>query len=145
MMNATKFVYNEDGFWWYLTGKVLKCDEYWCMLEVEDAFSCKKDIIIPRSQIIESDVKGSPEELCKEFRSGRDEVMIDVFANGLCYTFAQWLQAHLYQSKIRYLDWEYHYVVWYQNRLYDVTGDVTELFSSDKFSEHRYCGDWKGK
>jgi len=143
------FVYKEDNIWWYLTGKIVYENNDTYIVRLEDTFKNIKNLQIHKTQIIEeisNNKKNTPEELCKEFRfanSIHEKSMIEVFTNGLCYVFATWLKSHLYKSEIYYINWEYHYVVKYQDKYYDITGDVTEEYGKKEMAIHRYYGDWR--
>jgi hypothetical protein len=141
-----RFVYFEKD-WLYLKGTILSFDKYWCEIQIEDAYYSKIELIIPKSQIInilDINQKMNPEELCSEFKGSKfTDEMIEVFTSGNCYIFADWLKHHLYNSQIIYLKWVYHYVVLYQDKLYDITGDVTDKYKDEEYSIHRYYGDWR--
>jgi hypothetical protein len=89
--------------------------------------------------------KGLPAEYIKDFRmanSKYEPMMIDVFTNGHCYTFARWLSDRLFRGEVVYLPYYHHYVVRWSGRLYDITGDVTEQYKDSPISTHRFEGDW---
>lgn len=96
-------------------------------------------------QMVDKRKTGLPEEWCAEFRyagSPHEKHMIEVFTNGLCFVFAEWLQKHLCNSKIVYLEQEHHYVVDFAGYLYDITGDVTEKFAHCDRRKAKFHGDW---
>lgn len=96
-------------------------------------------------QVVDKRKTGLPEEWCAEFRyagSPHEKHMIDVFTNGLCYVFAEWLQKHLYNSRIVYLEEEHHYVVAFGGKIYDITGDVTEKYKDCTRRKAYFHGDW---
>jgi len=75
--------------------------------ENENCFLIREKYII---QVVDKRKTGLPEEWCTEFRyagSPHEKHMIEVFTNGLCFVFAQWLQKHLYNSRIVYLEEEH--------------------------------------
>lgn len=118
------------------------------LVAVRDAFDSVKTLWLYEEDIVEvADQKktGLPEEWCAEFRysgSPHEKHMIEVFTNGLCYVFAEWLQKHLYNSKIVYLQEEHHYVVEFAGNIYDITGDVTEKYKDCTRRKAYFHGDW---
>jgi len=96
-------------------------------------------------QVVDKRKTGLPEEWCAEFRysgSPHEKHMIEVFTNGLCFVFAEWLQKHLYNSRIVYLIEEHHYVVEFAGYLYDITGNVTEKYKDCTSRGAVFYGDW---
>ncbi len=96
-------------------------------------------------EIVDIHKTNHPIELINDFRysgSKYEECLKDVFTNGLCYIFAQWLKDRLCNAKIVYLKEEHHYVVDYYDHLYDITGEVTEQYKHCTKCEHKYEGDW---
>ena len=54
------------------------------------------------------------------------------YKNGGCYIFAKQLQS-LIGGKLRYLLLEQHFVLEYNNKLYDTTGNVTNAYKNSKY------------
>lgn len=108
----------------------------------------KMGFLVSRTDVIDQvgiHRKGLPEEYIKDFRmanSKYEPMMIDIFTNGHCYTFARWLSERLFRGEIVYLPRYHHYVVRWSGRLYDITGDVTEHYKDSPISTHRFEGDW---
>lgn len=128
---------------YYLLGTVVSkfSDHY--IIESNDFFFFVNDYAV--IETVDIHKTGEPMEWINAFKfkgSCYETSMEAVFTNGLCYVFAEWLSKRLYQSEIVYLKNEHHYVVKYQNRLYDITGDVTEQFKNEEMDHHDFCGDW---
>ena len=62
------------------------------------------------------------------------------FLNGYCYWFAYMLDGRFLNAHIQYEPIEGHFVTEIDGRLYDIRGDVTELYENSKlwYSED-YC------
>lgn len=68
------------------------------------------------------------EKFLKRFHSSND---IDtVFTCGCCYWFAYILHTRFQDSVIMYDEVMNHFVVKINDRLYDVTGDVTDIYKT---------------
>ncbi|MBO5037734.1 MAG: hypothetical protein J6D42_11730 [Clostridia bacterium] len=71
----------------------------------------------------------SVENFINKFNSaGKTQSITEVFTCGYCYWFAHILHSRFPKSEIMYDPVVNHFVVKYQNRLYDITGDVTEKY-----------------
>lgn len=133
----------EPGRDHYLIGKVIDFNDGLYVMKAGESF-----FLVPEYAVIEEvDIHrtGEPIEWIDRFKfkgSKHEPTMVEVFTNGLCYVFAEWLSKRLYHSKIVYLKNEHHYVVSYQDKLYDITGDVTEQFQNEETDSHQFCGDW---
>lgn len=62
------------------------------------------------------------------FKSSHPEEITDTFLNYNCYWFAQILE-QLFDAEVLYDEDTTHFVALYNNQLYDIRGDVTELYS----------------
>ncbi len=128
---------------YYLIGEIVDFHDGLNVIQFGESF-----FLVPEYAVIEEvDIHrtGGPLEWIDRFKykgSKHEPTMIEVFTNGLCYVFAEWLSKRLYHSKIVYLKNERHYVVKYKKRLYDITGDVTEQFKNEETDIHQFCGDW---
>jgi len=148
-MEMVDFVLNDGN---YYRGKILDActlneNHYYSIavyrtFDLSMVFEINEPNII---QVVDRRKTGLPEEWCAEFRyagSPHEKHMIEVFTNGLCFVFAEWLQKHLYNSKIVYLQTEHHYVVEFDGHLYDITGDVTEKYAHCERRKADFYGDW---
>lgn len=61
----------------------------------------------------------------------------EVFTCGFCYWFANILSQRFDGSEIMYDPIGCHFMVRYKDRLYDITGDVTEQYSPVLWSEYK--------
>jgi hypothetical protein len=110
----------------------------------EVTFDVRVDQII---DVVDIHREGYPEEYIKDFimceGKNRKEILTELFTQGMCYLFADWLHKRLLFSKIVYVREEHHYVVLWDNKLYDISGDVTEKYKDCTLDEHKFEGDWK--
>jgi len=58
-----------------------------------------------------------------------DRVLIKTFTLGFCYYFSVMLNERYKSGEIMYLAIENHFVYKYQDKLWDIRGDVTNLYS----------------
>ena len=61
----------------------------------------------------------------------KDNVLVKTFTEGFCYYFALILKSRFPEGKIYYYFPE-HFVFKYQDRLYDITGDCTEMWNDQE-------------
>lgn len=71
---------------------------------------------------------GGPDEVLKFIN--RFKGCEDVFLNGCCYWFA-WILLARFPGRIMYLPVLSHFVIEISERLYDITGDVTERYRAE--------------
>lgn len=80
----------------------------------------------------------TPELFIKQFKSmNKQHVLENTFTKGYCYYFAIIMQTRFPGGKIMY-DSDYaHFVYQYKNKLYDITGNVTNQYTniSDKWND----------
>lgn len=68
------------------------------------------------------------DKFLKRFHSSND--VDTVFTCGCCYWFAMILHTRFPESVIMYDEIENHFVTKINNRLYDITGDVTDTYEA---------------
>lgn len=56
----------------------------------------------------------------------------EYYIHGGCYIFATYLKTRIKDIQIYYLKNEYHFIVEYQKKLYDITGNVTNKYKESK-------------
>jgi len=141
-----KFV-TEYGKWYTLIGEIERFGESFHTIRTLEG-SHILSFSVPKTQILDVvDINrtGTPEEWIDDFRwngSEYEECLIDIFTNGLCYTFADWLSHRLLFSKIKYVRERHHYVVEWNGNLYDITGQVTNKYLGFHLDDHKFEGDW---
>ena len=60
--------------------------------------------------------------------SGKNKEVIKTFTCGCCYWFALILSVRFSESVIMYDPIINHFVILFENKLYDITGEVTEQY-----------------
>lgn len=71
----------------------------------------------------------TPNEFIAKFKqSNRNKVMEDTFLHGFCYYFAVILKNRFPTGTILYDKEAAHFVFSYENKLYDITGNVTNQY-----------------
>lgn len=68
-------------------------------------------------------------------RFSRNEGTIDTFCFGCCYWFAKILSLRFPDSEIVYADAHNHFGTLINNRVYDITGDITDKYKWDVWKE----------
>lgn len=133
-----------------LIGKVLEVYHETNQVKIE---YCKnhfeneyQNVLVKKENVIEQvDINrtGYPIEWINDFvYSEYREPMLEVFLNGRCYLFQEWLSKRLFNSKIVYIKEKHHYVVDYYGRLFDIRGEVTDRYIECTKDIHRFEGDW---
>lgn len=69
------------------------------------------------------------EKFIKEFKFAYSQELEYVFLNGNCYHFAVILKDIYPEASLVYHEIEGHYLTLIDNRLYDITGDVTNNYN----------------
>lgn len=63
----------------------------------------------------------------------------ELFTDGYCYWFAFLLEGRFPGAQMMYEPVEGHFVTAYQGRIYDIRGDVTDLYDRKEFYSEEYC------
>jgi hypothetical protein len=146
--DKVKFVTLQNGKYLTLLGEIIRLQDTYteiCVIpkKVISFVVHNNDII----DVVDIHKTGMPEGYIEEFikyeGENKKDILIELFIQGMCYLFAEWLHKKLLFSKIVYVREEHHYVVLWDNKLYDITGDVTNKYKDCHLDEHRFEGDWK--
>lgn len=83
----------------------------------------------------------TPADFIRQFRAyEQNNVLEDTFRKGFCYWFAYILAGRFPGAQIMYEPIEGHFITEIGGRLYDVRGDVTDLYPApQKFYSEEYC------
>lgn len=83
----------------------------------------------------------TPDEFIRLFRRyEQNDVLDNTFRNGFCYWFSYILAGRFPGAKIWYEPIEGHFVTEIDGRLYDIRGDVSDLYPAPRnfYSEEYY-------
>ena len=75
------------------------------------------------------------EKFIYHFHNLGDTDINTVFSRGCCYWFAHILHSRFPDSRIMYDQIANHFAVKIDGRLYDITGDVTDLYQMERWCD----------
>ena len=79
------------------------------------------------------------EDFIKQFRQYGEDEVVATFTQGMCYWFAYILCGRFPGMEIVYEPIEGHFMAQAQGRLFDIRGDVTDLYRGMEFYSEKFC------
>ena len=77
-------------------------------------------------------------EFIENFKKRHKETTEDIFLNGNCYWFSVILIARFTDAKPYYMPITGHFIVYIDERFYDITGEITN-FAEQPVSWEKFC------